>query len=324
MDENDYKKRICVIGGGRWGSNHIKTLYKMGCLAGIAEADAARLEDLLKQYPAAKGFLHIEEVLKEDFDGFVLATPAPTHFSLGKMLLEQGRNILIEKPLALSVKQAQQLGEMAVRTGSRLMVGHVLLFHPAIIEIKKLIDSGKIGKLHYIYSNRLNFGTVRTEEDVLWSFAPHDISIINYFTGSEPEEINASGGCFLQKNIADVVTVNLRYPENIKAHIFASWIHPFKEHRMAITGSKGMLVFEDSAVQKQLLFYSKSISFEDGIPVKHEEPVETIEYERSEPLRNELGYFISHLDTSIDTADWKDGYKTVKVLENTSKYIRNA
>lgn len=190
-------KKICVIGGGRWGENHIRTLYQMGNLAGIVEDDTKRLGELLSQY-TVEGFSDIEEAINKEFDGYILATPAATHYPLGKKLLTKGLNVLIEKPMSLSSKHSKELVEIAEQTKARLMVGHLLLFHPAIKKIKEIVDSGKIGKLHYVYSTRLNLGTVRTEENVFWSFAPHDISVLDYLIGSPAIKIEAKGSKFLQ------------------------------------------------------------------------------------------------------------------------------
>mgnify|MGYP000925113698 FL=1 len=176
------RKLLCVVGGGYWGKNHIKTLYEMGNLGGIVEKDKGRLDDHLSKYNV-QGFGDLEDAIKEKFDGYIVATPAITHYAIGKKLLESGLNVLIEKPMTLSSDHAKKLVEIAMKSGVELMVGHVLLFHPAIKKIKEIIDSGKLGKLYYVYSNRLNFGKVRTEESVFWSFAPHDISILNYLIG---------------------------------------------------------------------------------------------------------------------------------------------
>ena len=313
-------KSICVIGGGRWGQNHIKTLFQMGCLGGIVESNAQRLEELLNACPV-KGFTSLEQALQVGFDGYVIAAPAALHYSIGKILLEKGQNALIEKPLTLSSKESAELVEIAEKSGSRLMVGHVLLFHPAIKKIKELIDGGKIGKLHYIYSNRLNLGTVRTEENVFWSLAPHDVSILDYFIGQPAISIEARGQKFLQKNVYDSTMAQLTYPNNVHGHIFASWLHPFKEHRLVVIGSKGMLSFEDSSKEKNIVFYNKYFEFENGQPVKFEQPDEIIEYERKMPLTEELTYFVENLDKKIEVADGKSGYEVVKVLEEVQKLI---
>ena len=316
-------KSICVIGGGRWGQNHIKTLFQMGCLGGIVESNAQRLEELLNACPV-KGFTSLEQALQVGFDGYVVAAPAALHYSIGKILLEKGQNALIEKPLTLSSKESAELVEIAEKSGSRLMVGHVLLFHPAIKKIKELIDGGKIGKLHYIYSNRLNLGTVRTEENVFWSLAPHDVSILDYFIGQPAISIEARGQKFLQKNVYDSTMAQLTYPNNVHGHIFASWLHPFKEHRLVVIGSKGMLSFEDSSKEKNIVFYNKYFEFENGQPVKFEQPDEIIEYERKMPLTEELTYFVENLDKKIEVADGESGYEVVKVLEKVQELIDRA
>ena len=313
-------KNICVIGGGRWGQNHIKTLFQMGCLGGIVESNTQRLEELLDICPV-KGFTNLEQALQVGFDGYVVAAPAALHYSIGKTLLEKGQNVLVEKPLTLSSKESAELVEIAEESGSRLMVGHVLLFHPAIKKIKELIDGGKIGKLHYIYSNRLNLGTVRTEENVFWSLAPHDVSILDYFIGQPAISIEARGQKFLQKDVYDSTMAQLIYPNNVHGHIFASWLHPFKEHRLVVTGSKGMLSFEDSSKEKNIVFHNKYFEFENGQPIRFEQPDEIIEYERKMPLTEELTYFVENLDKKIEIADGKSGYEVVKVLEKVQLLI---
>ncbi|WP_201319205.1 Gfo/Idh/MocA family protein [Paenibacillus sp. EPM92] len=312
-------KKICVIGGGRWGQNHIKTLFQMGNLAGIVEANQQRLEELLAQYPV-HGFTELDAAIEHGFDGYILATPAETHYPVGKKLLAQGLNVLIEKPMTLSSEHSKELVDIAEQTKARLMVGHLLLFHPAIIKIKEVIDSGKIGQLYYVYSTRLNLGTVRTEENVFWSFAPHDISILDYFIGSSAIKIEAKGSKFLQNSVYDVTMAQLAYPGNVHAHIFVSWLHPFKEQRLVVVGSQGMISFDDSS-EKNILYYNKRIDWVDGKPIKVEQPDEIISYEKSMPLAEELKYFIKHLDKTIEIANGKSGYEVVKVLETVQALI---
>ncbi|MFQ6614682.1 MAG: DapH/DapD/GlmU-related protein, partial [Fidelibacterota bacterium] len=231
--------------------------------------------------------------------------------------------LLVEKPLALSRDEARKLNELAIRNKVPLMVGHVLLFHPAIEKMKTLIDSGKIGKLQYIYSNRLNLGTVRKEENILWSFAPHDISIFQYFIHEKPIEIVSRGGAFLQPDIQDTTLTIFRYPGNIIGHIFVSWLHPFKEHRLVLVGSKGMLTFEDSLKGKPLLFYEKGIDWVQGEPVKRDGPTETISYDSEFPLTRELKYFMQHLDGQYPViANGNNGVEVLEILEQASKGLR--
>lgn len=313
-------KKICVIGGGRWGKNHIKTLYQLGSLEGIVESNTERLNELLNEFPV-KGFSSLDDALSFGFDGYTIAAPAPLHFSIAKQLIEKGQHVLVEKPLTLSADESLQLVKLAEKNHVQLMVGHVLLFHPAIRKIKELIDDGKVGKLHYIYSNRLNLGTVRTEENVFWSLAPHDVSIFDYFVGKPANSIQAQGQKFLQKNVFDSTMAELSYPDNIHGHIFASWLHPFKEHRLVVIGSKGMLSFEDSSKEKNIIFYDKRISFEEGLPVKNENPEEIISYEKGMALTEELKYFVDHLDSKIEVADGRSGYEVVKVLEEVQSIL---
>jgi predicted dehydrogenase len=314
------RKKICVIGGGRWGGNHIRTLFQMGNLAGIAEANSQRLDELIKKYPV-QGFTQIEAAIQPEFDGYILATPAETHYPLGKMLLEKGLNTLIEKPMALTSEHSRELLEIAEQTKARLMVGHLLLFHPAIKKIKEIIDSGKIGRLYYVYSTRLKLGTVRTEENVFWSFAPHDISILDYFIGQPATKIEAKGAKFLQDKIYDFTMAQFEYPDNIHAHIFVSWLHPFKEQRLVVVGSRGMISFDDSSLEKNILYYHKRIDWLNGKPVKVEQPDEIIAYEKRMPLEEELMYFVENLDNEINVSSGKTGHAVVKVLEKVQRQL---
>lgn len=313
-------KKICVIGGGRWGQNHIKTLFQSGNLGGIVESDATRLQELLQKYPV-EGFTEVLAAAERRFDGYVVATPAGVHFEVASVLLQHKLHVLVEKPMTLKVEDAAALVSMAKENGVQLMVGHVLLFHPAINKIKALMDEGKIGKLHYIYSTRLNFGTVRTEEHVFWSFAPHDISVLDYLVGHPAIDIEAKGSKFLQEGVYDVTMTQMTYPNNVQGHIFVSWLHPFKEQRLVVIGSKGMLSFDDATTEKAIHFYNKKFSIVAGVPVMDEFPTEVIPYDRSMPLNNELNYFIDHLDTGIQIADGQSGYEVVKVLETVQQLI---
>jgi UDP-2-acetamido-3-amino-2,3-dideoxy-glucuronate N-acetyltransferase len=309
------KRRVCVVGAGKWGKNHIKTLDGLGCLGGIVESNAAVLAELGRQYPNAKTFRDVPSSFQENFDGYVVATPAETHFHVAEKILEHKKHALVEKPITLTAEEAVKLRALAETRHVNLMVGHVMLFHPAIRKIRQLIDGGKIGKLQYLYSNRLNLGTVRKEENILWSFAPHDISIFQYLIGRMPVEVVSRGGAFLQPNIQDSTMTVLTYPDNIVGHIFVSWLHPFKEHRLVVIGSKGMLSFEDSA-EKKVFFYEKGIDWVRGEPVKREGPTETIPFEDAMPLTEELKYFVARLDgRPIDTAGADNAVDVLRVLE---------
>ena len=317
-------KNVCVVGAGYWGKNHIRILHELGFLGGIVESNKETLNCFAEQYPDVKGFLSLDEALQDkSFLGFTVATPAKTHYSVAKQAMEAGKHVLVEKPLALEKKHAEELIHLSEKNNVNLMVGHVLLFHPAIKKIKELINKGKIGKLQYIYSNRLNLGQVRTEENVFWSLAPHDISVFQYFTNSFPTSIHASGSAFLQEGIHDSTLTQLKYPSGVEGHIFVSWLHPFKEHRLVVIGTEAMITFEDSSEGNPLKLYAKKIDMENGIPEKIDGPVTLIDYEQKMALTEELQYFVSHLDgKKPNIANGKHALEVTKILVWASKQLK--
>lgn len=315
-------KRICVIGAGRWGRNHIKTLHSLGNLGGVVESFAGAREEIKSQYPGIDVFGDVKDALAGNFDGFTVATPAETHFEIAKCLLENNKPVLVEKPITLKAADAHALNKLAKERKVPLMTGHVLLFHSAIATIKTMIDSGKIGRLQYLYSNRLNLGTVRSEENILWSFAPHDISIFQHLIGKLPLDVVSRGGAFIQPKIHDSTMTILTYPDNIIGHIFVSWLHPFKEHRLVVIGSKGMLSFDDSSESKDILFYEKGIDWIKGEPIKRDGPTEVIPYEKKQPLAEELKYFISHLDGPMpEISNGDNAASVLEILEKATESL---
>ena len=318
-----YNKKICVVGAGYWGKNHIRTFHELGTLGGIVEFNTKVLDSFAQKYPYAKTYIKVEDALaNDDYKGFTVATPAETHFDITKKILKAQKHVLVEKPFTLQIDHAEELVMLAENNNVNLMVGHVLLFHPVIRKIKEFIETGKIGKLQYIYSNRLNLGQVRTQENVFWSLAPHDISIFQYFTDSFPEKISTSGSTFLQKGIHDSTITQLKYPNGVEGHIFVSWLHPFKEHRLVITGSEGMISFEDSAEGKPLKLYSKKFDLNNGLPEKIDGPVKLIECDQKMALTEELKYFVNHLDSKIPkVANGKHAIEVTKILVEASKQL---
>ncbi len=315
-------KKICVVGAGYWGKNHIRTLNRLKVLKGIVELDDNILNFFSNKYPGVNLHSSVEDALLENYDGFIISTPAKTHFELAKIIINARKHLLIEKPLTLSVSEAGELVELAEKNKINAMVGHVLLFHPAIKKIKKMIKSNEIGALQYIYSNRLNLGKVRTEENVFWSLAPHDIAIFQYLTDSIPKKIIATGSTFLQEGIPDSTLTHLEYQNEVKGHIFVSWLHPFKEHRLVVIGSEAMISFEDSLEDKPLKLYSKKIDLKSGIPEKIDGPVKAIPFENRMPLDLELEYFINHLsDSKPKVSNIHHGYEVVKILVDASQQL---
>ncbi|MBH30524.1 MAG: oxidoreductase [Candidatus Marinimicrobia bacterium] len=319
---NFKSRRVCVVGAGKWGENHLRVLNGLGVLSGIVEKDESRLKYFGDLFGEVELYSSLNSAFSSFFDGYVVATPASTHFDISKRIIENGNHVLVEKPLAMRVRDAEALRELASSKSVNLMVGHLLLFHPAIIRIKRLIDEKRIGKLQYLYSNRLNLGTVRTEENILWSFAPHDISIFQFLLEAFPSSLICQGGVFLQSDVYDTTMTVLEYPGNIVGHIFLSWLHPFKEHRIVVIGSEGMISFEDSSDDRAIYLYDKKIDLIKGNPVVKDGNAEKIDYEHKMPLTEELRYFVDHLNGDpIQVANSEHGIEVLRILEAASNYL---
>lgn len=309
-------KKLCVVGAGNWGKNHINTLNQLNCLAGVVDKDDTLLNIFKIKYPFIKTYNNVKDTLDDNYDGYIVATNALTHFEITKFLIENNQHVLVEKPITLNSDDATTLHHLAIRQNVNLMVGHVLLFHPAFQKIKSLLDDGTLGELQYMYSNRLNLGTIRTEENVFWSFAPHDIALYQYFTNSFPQNITSRGSDVLQDGVHDTTITTLEYPNHVMGHIFVSWLHPFKEHRFVVVGSKGMIRFEDSMEGKPLVFYDKNVNWEDGKPIPHSGSTRHIEYDDKMPLTAELQYFIDHLNgVPLTINNSESAIEVIKILE---------
>lgn len=321
----DNSVNLAIIGCGRWGINHVKTANKVlgKNLKYVCDIDKGREDKVKEVNNEIKFMTNIEDILDDrEVNAVVITTPAETHYALAKQCLEANKNVLVEKPLALFSYQARELNHLATQRKKVLMAGHLLLYHPAIQKIKHLIQDGTIGKLQYIYSNRLNLGTVRKEENILWSFAPHDISVLQYLIEEDPIEIDAKGGIFLQPGIHDVTLTTLRYPRNIHAHIHVSWLHPFKEHRLVVIGDKSMVVFEDSKKQDKLVLYPKGIDWVNGEPQKRDADYQLLKYADDEPLRLELEHFVRCIMMGTQPlTDGKNGIKVLEILEQAQAQL---
>jgi UDP-2-acetamido-3-amino-2,3-dideoxy-glucuronate N-acetyltransferase len=311
---------VAIIGAGRWGKNHVRTANSLLAANQITVCDfSERARETVRGInPEIKFTTNPDEIFSDDrINAVIIATPAETHYEIAKKALESGKHILVEKPITLYPEEAEKLLELSRKLNLKLMVGHVLLYHPAVIRMKEGLRKGEIGRLQYIYSNRLNLGALRTEENVLWSFAPHDISVIQYLIEKNPERIEAHGGAFVQKNIEDTTLTFLEYPENIKAHIFVNWLHPFKEQRMVVIGDKGMYVFEDSAKSEKLKLYHKGFVNEEGKIEKFDADYEVVEIENKMPLTEEQIHFYKSIVN--DTTPRTDGQHALEVLRILSE-----
>jgi len=316
--------KICVVGAGMWGMNHIRTLNSLGSLGGVVDSSTERLENIKTNFPGVSVFRELEAALKAGYSGFTVATPAETHYAVASQIITAGKHVLVEKPLTLNSKDAIALNEQAKMKGVNLMVGHVLLFHPAFRKIKSMIDEGVVGDLQYMYSNRLNLGKIRTEENVFWSLAPHDIALFQYFVNKYPKKITSRGMDIIQDGIHDTTMTIIEYPNSVMAHVFVSWLHPFKEHRFVVVGSKGMIRFEDSAEGKPLLFYDKTVLWEKGIPKPVNGASWYVEYKNTMPLTEELKYFIKCTGGErAEIANGDSAVDVVKILEAASESLEN-
>lgn len=316
------KNNICVIGAGKWGLNHIKTLHELNALGGVVDRDRSVFKLISKKYPYCDTYEELSEVIIEKFDGFIIATEPSSHFKLAKKIILNKKPVLVEKPLTLEYESSKILCDLAAKMKVNLMVGHVLLFHPAFQKMKNIISNGKIGDIQYIYSNRLNLGTFRTNENVFWSFAPHDIALFNYFFNQKPVSINSVGIDILQNGIHDSSITTFTYEGKKMGHIFVSWLHPFKEHRFVIVGSNGMLHFEESVNKKHLYYYDKKAEFIDSVPNPYNGDVTQVEYGDEKPLTNELKYFISKLNgQKVEISNGLSGLEVVKTLEKASQKL---
>jgi UDP-2-acetamido-3-amino-2,3-dideoxy-glucuronate N-acetyltransferase len=236
----------------------------------------------------------LDDVLRNDqIQGVALATPAETHAKLAIQAMQAGKDVFVEKPMALTVEDAEKMKKVAEETGRILMVGHLLEYHPAVLKLREMIASGELGKINYIYSNRLNFGKVRTEENALWSFAPHDVAVILRLIGQAPMEVSACGGSYLTSGIADTTMSNIRFSDDSRAHIFVSWLHPFKEQRLVVVGDKKMAIFNDVApFGEKLQLYPQNVEFDGVIPLLKKDDAKFIEHANTEPLREECNHFL--------------------------------
>ncbi len=320
--------KVAIIGAGRWGMNHIKTAATITKAENILVCDRDSNAGLRVKsaFPGIGFTTETEDVVKStEFKSIIVATPAELHYPITKQLLQAGKHVLVEKPITLHLEEAEELVKLAKENGSILMVGHVLLYHAAVRKMKEEIDNGRIGKLQYIYSNRLNLGAIRSEENILWSFAPHDVSLIQYLTGENPVSINANGAAFVQSNIEDTTLTYLKYPSGVNAHIFVSWLHPFKEQRMVATGTEGMLVFEDSLSTEKLKFFKKGFRMEDGELKKFEQDYEVIEFDKKQPLYEEQMHFYHCCQTGeTPLTDGQHAYDVLKVLVTATQSLKAA
>ena len=317
---------LAVIGGGYWGKHLIRNFSQLGALKLICEKNETLLSSLAEQYPDLNLCLALNEALThEDIEGLVIATPAETHYLIAREALLAGKHVYVEKPLVLNEAEAEELIAIANEKNVVLMVGHLLQYHPVFTRLKALTLSGELGRINYIYSNRLNLGKIRREENILWSFAPHDISMILALAGEEPERVLATGGNYLHQKIADVTTTHLEFPSGLQAHIFVSWLHPFKEQKLVVVGDRKMAVFDDMQPwEDKLLLYPHEIRWCNNVPVPAKADPERVDIPQEEPLRVECRHFLDCIrDRKRPLTDGAEGLRVLKVLNACQRSLDN-
>ena len=323
--------RMALIGLGGWGSNIFKALDRIDEveLVAVCDQDAARLDVVTKRNPHITPFKTVDALISGcEIDAAVIATPSPTHAELARTFLELDTPVCVEKPMALSVSDAEDLVDISRERNVPLMVGHLLIYHPAVELTKAIIDSGELGDIYYIYSKRINLGVVREDENALWSLAPHDVSLVNHFMKTPPHRISANGSSFLRKGVEDVVFCNLDYPNGCMAQIHVSWLDPHKERKLVVVGSKKMLVFDDMQANEKIRIYNKgadvkpTAEFGEAILVRHGD-IKIPLVPGTEPLVNEMKHFESCVREKTDPISGpEEGLAVVQVLEAGQRSLK--
>ena len=316
---------VAIIGIGDWGRNLVRNFYEIEKvnLKVCCDLDMNALEKIREKYPSVRITTDYGEVIEDkEVDAVVIATPTQTHFDLAREALEAEKHVLVEKPLTLSHRQAQELVDLAKEKEKKLMVGHLLEYHPAVMEMRRRLSQNEIGEIYYLYSERLNLGKVRTSENALWCLAPHDISVMLYLLNTEPVEVSAYGGVFLQKKekIEDVVFVSIRFKNGVVGNLHLSWLDPNKVRKITLVGSKKMIVFDDMETRDKLKIFNKGViknNLEDRVEfnVRYGD-INIPKIDASEPLKLECLHFIECIEEDkTPRSDGKDGLRVVRILE---------
>ena len=311
---------VAVVGCGYWGKNLVRNFKDLGALAAICDVDQDRAARLAEAHAVpVRGF--VEVLADPAITGVVIAAPAERHATLTREALLAGKDVFVEKPLALDVADAESLVKMAQDAGRILMVGHLLQYHPAFLQLRAFVRDGQLGRLQYIYSNRLNLGKVRREENILWSFAPHDLSMILSLVGTTPDSVNATGSYYLHQTIADVTTTHMTFPGGESAHVFVSWLHPFKEQKLVVVGDKGMAVFDDGEPwESKLSLYPHRIEWREGMPIPEKADREPVPLKQDEPLKLECAHFLECIETRrTPRTDGAEGLAVLRVLDASER-----
>ncbi len=312
--------RVGLAGLGPWGTNLARNFNELAELAWLCDEDAGRLRGAAARYPAAHATARFDDLLEDEaVDAVVVATQVPTHAELARRALGAGKHVFVEKPMALAGDEAAGLVALAEERGLVLMPGHLLLYHPGVGKLKELVDSGVLGQILYVYGNRQNLGTIRRDENALWSLGVHDLSIILHLLGEDPVELSARGESFLKEGVEDVVFCYLRFPSGVMAHMHLSWLDPHKMRRMTVVGTDRMAVFDDMELDRKVTVYDSAAEQSLGTYGEWSTRTGDIHSPRvdnTEPLRLECAHFLRLVTGEGDPlAAARDGLAVVRTLE---------
>jgi len=315
--------RIGVVGLGYWGPNVVRNMSRVAELAWCCDLSAENRDRYAPQYPQARFTADFDDLLDDpELDAIAVASSVPTHHPLGLRALAAGKHVFIEKPLASSVADARELVAAAEAADRRLMVGHLLLFHPALAAVRWLIDSGELGEIYYLYGNRVNLGQVRADENALWSLGAHDVAVLLDLVGERPVEAQARGECYVRPNVEDVVFGYLKFPSGAVAHLHLSWLDPHKTRKLTVVGSQKMVVFDDMETDRKVTIYDKSASrapstdsYGEYVSVRFGD-ISIPRIPNDEPLRLECQEFVDAIEQGRDPrCSGREGLAVVEVLE---------
>ena len=326
MVTSEHTPRVAVIGCGYWGRNLVRNFHALGALRAVADPASSGRSCAAQLAPGIAITAEVERVIADPaIDAVVVATPAVTHFELGRRCLAAGKDLFVEKPMALTLADAADLVALAAREQRILQVGHVLEYHPAVAVLKEWIAGGRLGAVRRLHSHRLNFGRVRTEEDALWNVAPHDFALMLRLLGRLPREVSCFASHALGTPRADFSIAMLRFDGGIDAHVFAGWLHPTKEQRLVLVGERGVAVFDDAApLAQKLTFFDQHVDFRDGEPELFKGNASCAPLPADEPLRLECAAFLEAIVTRrAPLTDGPSGLRVVALLEACRRSTEN-
>jgi predicted dehydrogenase len=331
MRAADRPLRVAVVGLGYWGPNLARNFDALpgSELAWCCDASETTRRRYRAMFTGARFTDDLDEVLADDtLDAVVLATPVPTHAALAQRVLAAGKHCFVEKPMAQSVADAEAVVAAARSADRVLMVGHLLEYHPGVVKLKELIDSGELGRILYVYGNRLNLGKLRSDENALWSLGAHDISVLLRLAGEEPSEIQARGESYTREGVEDVVFCFLRFPSGLAAHLHLSWLDPHKERRFTVVGAKRMATFDDMALEGKITVYDKGFDQQAGSYgeyITRSGDTWSPRLPNEEPLRTECSHFVDAIrNGSTPISDGDAGLRVVRVLEGLQQSLEES